>query len=199
MFVALEKSVDLGTGTYQVKKAQCKENWLNLSQGRGDWGPHNRLLLLKVAQIHRKFLLLVHRTGFLYAKAIMPVTSACLLTKPFIGRLKVWKIMTPVFLEMLGWGCCLGKWEFYGTVSHLNHLKTSRRVLWRAVKVKKEGVVRGELEGRSTAFCWGAPVPRASPHRCSVSLSTWTVIGCVCPSPTRHLSGIVERQRSTNI
>lgn len=53
-------------------------------------------------QIHRKFLLLVRKTGFLYVKAIMPVTSACLLTKPFIGRLKVWKIMTPVFLEMLG-------------------------------------------------------------------------------------------------
>lgn len=31
MFVALEKSVDLGTDMYQVKKAECKENWLNLS------------------------------------------------------------------------------------------------------------------------------------------------------------------------
>lgn len=55
--------------------------------------------------------------------------------------------------------------------------------LQRPVKVKKEG----QLEGQNTIFCCRAPVPWASPQCCFMTLSTWTVMWCVCPSqaPTR--------------
>lgn len=50
----------------------------------------------------------MHKIGSSYMKAIRPVTP-------------VW-----LFLEMPGWDCCLGKWEFYGTVFQVNYLKTIR-------------------------------------------------------------------------
>jgi len=43
----------------------------------------------------------MNKIGFLHVKAIRPVTSMCLLTKPFIGRLKVWKIITLFSLRCL--------------------------------------------------------------------------------------------------
>lgn len=55
----------------------------------------------KVTQISKKFLWLVHKIGFLYMKPVGPVTPMCLLTKPFIGGLKAWKIMTLLSLNCL--------------------------------------------------------------------------------------------------